>query len=56
MAKEDKSKTHPMEPQRKRPPKPLIDAASVSDRAVLNVERRERWTATQYPLEDALRL
>ena len=38
MSKEDKSRTQPMEPQRKRPRRPLIDAASVSDRVFLNVE------------------
>ena len=53
MSKEDKSKTHPMEPQRKRPRRPLIDAASVSDRVVLNVEDGSAGLRRQYPLEDA---
>ena len=53
MSKEDKSKTHPMEPQRKRRRRPLIDAASVSDRVVLNVEEGSAGLRRQYPLEDA---
>ena len=53
MSKEDKSKTHPMEPQRKRRRRPLIDAASVSDRVVLNVEDGSAGLRRQYPLEDA---
>ena len=53
MSKEDKSRTQPMEPQRKRPRRPLIDAASVSDRVVLNVEDGSAGLRRQYPLEDA---
>ena len=53
MSKEDKSQTHPVEPQRKRPRRPLIDAASVSDRVVLNVEDGSAGLRRQYPLEDA---
>ena len=53
MSKEDQSQTHPVEPQRKRPRKPLIDAASVSDRVVLKVEGGSAGLRRQYPLEDA---
>ena len=53
MSKEDKSQTHPVEPQRKRPRRPLIYAASVSDRVVLNVEDGSAGLRRQYPLEDA---
>ena len=53
MSKEDKSKTHPMEPQRKRGRRPLIDAASVSERVVLNVEDGSAGLRREYPLVDA---
>ena len=53
MSSEDKSKTQPMEPQRKRPRRPLIDAASVSERVVLNVEDGSAGLRREYPLVDA---
>ena len=52
MSKEDKSQTHPMEPKRKRPRRPLIDAASVSERVVLNVEDGSAGLRREYPLVD----
>ena len=53
MSSEDKSKSQPMEPKRKRPRRPLIDAASVSERVVLNVEDGSAGLRRQYPLVDA---
>ena len=53
MSSEDKSKTQPMEPKRKRPRRPLIDAASVSERVVLNVEDGSAGLRREYPLVDA---
>ena len=53
MSKEEQSQTHPVEPQRKRPRKPLIDAASVSDKVVLNIEDGSAGLRRQYPLQDA---
>ena len=52
MSSEDKSKTQPMEPQRKRPRRPLIDAASASERVVLNVEDGSAGLRREYPLVD----
>ena len=56
MSSEDKSKTQPMEPQRKRPRRPLIDAASVSERVVLNVEDGSAGLRREYPLVDAAKV
>ena len=53
MSKEEQSQTHPVEPKRKRPRKPLIDAASVSDKVVLNIEDGSAGLRRQYPLQDA---
>ena len=50
MSKEKQSQTHPVEPQRKRPRKPLMDAASVSDKVVLNIEDGSAGLRRQYPL------
>ena len=56
MSSEDKSKSQPMEPQRKRPRRPLIDAASVSERVVLNVEDGSTGLRREYPLVDAAKV
>ena len=53
MSREDKSKAHTMEPRRKRPRRPLIDAASASERVVLNVEDGSAGLRREYPLVDA---
>ena len=53
MSREEQSQTHPVEPQRKRPRKPLMDAASVSDKVVLNIEDGSAGLRRQYPLQDA---
>ena len=56
MSSEDKSKSQPMEPQRKRPRRPLIDAASASERVVLNVEDGSAGLRREYPLVDAAKV
>ena len=56
MSSEDKSKSQPMEPKRKRPRRPLIDAASVSERVVLNVEDGSAGLRREYPLVDAAKV
>ena len=56
MSSEDKSKSQPMEPKRKRPRRPLIDAASVSERVVLNVEDGSARLRREYPLVDAAKV
>ena len=55
MPSEDKSsQSKPMEPQRKRPRRPLVDAAV--ERVVLNVEDGSAGLRREYPLVDAAKV